>query len=289
MRSYRRYIHSSRGIYEDENIVEIVFHYRLGSNESLVASRLLEYRNNLDDSKQLSPDQFEEYGNFIDHIDDLIHKYQFEVDNPNDIHQSTESYSYYFRFTAIDKHGNYMDEHRIVLRVSDHPQGNQSYEPLKYQAESAWGKNRKTLCDNIVIYPGNGKSARFNTVHDAYRYIDKLFDDLYEGKYYGMVRFPKGNARIPQPFNQYFDIIIPSEYNTNLKYTYENASNYVDLSTMDPLAWAKPSEDAPSSIKAIGNILIVKELDSSRLLAIAFEDDKPYILSSRRFQQLMNS
>lgn len=285
MRTYRRYIHCSQGVKEDENVIEIVFYYSLGgSGIDIAASKLLSYRPNLPDDKQLSKEQFEEYGAFIDHIDDLIRNYDFEVENKDDIHQSNESYSYYFKFTAIDKDGTYMDNHIILIRVSDHPQKRQSYKSLKDQSEESWGIHNRTLCDNIVIYPGNGKQARFSSVKGAYSYVDKLFDDLYNGKYYGMVAFPKGDARVPRPFNAYFDLVIPTATNKNLKYTYENAERFVDVSTMEPLGWAKPSPDSPESIKMIGDVLIVRIVDSNRLAVIAFNRRSPYILTQHSIE-----
>lgn len=286
MRTYRRYIHCSQGVREDENVIEIIFYYNfLNKDSQVAASRLLQRRPNLPDGQQLSDEQFEEYGDFVDHIDDLIRQYDFEVEDKNDIHQSNESYSYYFKFTAIDKNGTYMDEHRILIRVSDHPQKHQSYKDLKTQSEESWGSISRTLCDNIVIYPGNGKQARFSSVEGAYSYVDKLFEDLYQGKYYGMIAFPRGDARIPRPFNEYFDLIIPSKTNKNLKYTYENAEKFVDINTMEPLGWAKPSPESPKSIKNIGDVLIVRVLDSRRLAVIAFNKSSPYILTQRSLQQ----
>lgn len=58
---------------------------------------------------------------------------------------------------------------------------------------------------------------------------------------------------------------------------------------MTPLAWAKPSLESPKSVKSIGDVLIVKDISNSKLLVIAFDRDRPYLLSNNGLESMIEN
>lgn len=58
---------------------------------------------------------------------------------------------------------------------------------------------------------------------------------------------------------------------------------------MTPLAWAKPSPESPKSVKSIGDVLIVKDISNSKLLVIAFDRDRPYLLSNNGLESMIEN
>lgn len=293
MRSFRRYVHCSKGVREDKNIIEIVLYYPT-IDMDLAASRYVSQRFNENDINRLSDEQLDEYDKFIGYIYSLIDKYNFELDEDDLPHQSNGSYSYYFKFRVVDEDDFELDNHRIVLRISDHPQKKQKKNPLGKQFYDSIGDESyegKSFCEQIVVYPGDGREKYFNSIPLAEQYLDEVFESLYHGDYYGMHSFPI-DMYIPEPFSKYFRIVRSKDapYLDKYQYTYEYASDFVDLNTMEPQAWAEPSAPEPYTdiVDNIGRILIVKEKPSNSYKVIAFnKGDRPYILSPTHFTSMI--
>ena len=294
MRTYRRYIHCSQGVREDNNIIEIVLYYPVVELQ-LAAAMYVKQRFNQNDASRLSDEQLDEYDNFIGYIYNLIDKYNFEIDEDDPPHQSNKSYSYYFKFRVVDEDDFELDNHRIILRISNHPQKKQKKNPLGKQFYDSIGDETtdgKSFCEQVVVYPGNGREKYFNSIPLTEQYLDEVFETLYHGDYYGMRPFPV-DSYIPEPFSDYFRIVRVKDFSDSDKYqyTYEYASDFVDTTTMEPQAWAEPSAPYPYKevVDSIGRILIVKEKSSDSYKVIAFNrGDRPYILSPKHFQSMID-
>jgi len=150
--------------------IEIVIAFN--NIEDLVASNRVSQINQLPENQKYTDEQLNWYNDLIDSIYSVIEDYAgFNI---IDSYQSSQSYSYYIEFEAVDKNGQSLGDFTIKFRISDHIEPHKHHHNTRAKQQAK--RNHVTIFRSITV---NGVTT--NGLIDTVNLVTQICDGLLEG------------------------------------------------------------------------------------------------------------